>query len=276
MPFCKVTNANIYYEVIGEGKPIIMLHGFSPDHRLMKGCMEPIFKESDGWRRIYIDLPGMGKTEDYENISNSDEMLATVLEFINTFVPNQPYVIVGESYGGYLTRGIMQIHRDRILGAAFICPLILPEKQDRTVPAHSIIAEDQSFLATLSKQEVDDFSSHQVVLDEYNWKRYTNEVLAGCHIADEHFLEKIQQSYGFSFHLEDIIFHQPSLFLLGKQDAVVGYKDAFDVIELFPRATFSILDRAGHNLQIEQSNIFYALVSEWLDRVNESNRSSFL
>ncbi|MGE7840209.1 alpha/beta fold hydrolase [Lysinibacillus sp. NPDC093712] len=276
MPFWKVTNANIYYEVIGEGIPIMMLHGFSPDHRLMKGCMEPIFNESDGWKRIYIDLPGMGKTKDYENISNSDEMLTTVLEFINTFVPDQPYVIVGESYGGYLARGIMQVHRDRILGTAFICPLILPEKQDRTVPSHSIIAVDQPFLDTLTKQEVDDFSSHQVVLDESNWQRYSNEVLAGCQIADEHFLEKIQQSYGFTFHLEDIIFHQPSLFLLGKQDAVVGYKDAFDVIELFPRATFSILDRAGHNLQIEQSNIFHALVSEWLDRVIESNRSSFL
>jgi len=276
MPFWKVTNANIYYEVIGEGKPIIMLHGFSPDHRLMKGCMEPIFTERDGWSRIYIDLPGMGKTKDYESISNSDEMLETVLEFINTFLSNQPYIIVGESYGGYLTRGIIQTQRDRILGAAFICPMIIPEKQDRTVPAHWIVASDQQFLATLTKQEVEDFSSHQVVLDEYNWERYISEVLAGCHIADELFLEKIQQSYGFSFYLEDITFHQPSLFLLGKQDAVVGYKDAFDLIELFPRATFSILDRAGHNLQIEQSNIFHALVSEWLNRVNESIRSLFL
>lgn len=276
MPFCKGTHANIYYEVIGEGIPIIMLHGFSPDHRLMKGCMEPIFKERDGWSRIYMDLPGMGKTKDYENISNSDDMLETVLAFINTLLPNQPYVIVGESYGGYLTRGVMQNQKDRILGAAFICPMIVPEKQERTVPAHSIIAADQQFLATLTKQEVDDFSSNQVVLDEYNWQRYSNEVLAGCQIADVHFLEKIQQSYGFSFHLENIMFHQPSLFLLGKQDAVVGYKDAFDVLDLFPRATFSILDRAGHNLQIEQSNIFLTLMSEWLDRVNESNRSFFL
>lgn len=276
MPFCKVTNANIYYEAIGEGKPIIMLHGFSPDHRLMKGCMEPIFNDGEGWRRIYIDLPGMGKTTDYENIHNSDEMLEAVLEFINTFVPNQPYVIVGESYGGYLTRGIMQTQKDRILGAAFICPMLIPEKQDRTVPTHSIVAADQQFLTTLTKQEVDDFSAHQVVLDEYNWRRYTNEVLAGCQIADENFLDRIQQSYGFSFPLVDMTFHQPSLFLVGKQDSVVGFQDALAMLELFPRATFSILDRAGHNLQIEQADLFQALVSEWLDRVYEFNHSLFL
>ena len=42
MLFCQTNKANIYYEVIGTGTPIIMLHGFSPDHRLMKGCMEPV------------------------------------------------------------------------------------------------------------------------------------------------------------------------------------------------------------------------------------------
>ena len=55
MPFCQVTNATIYYEEIGVGQPIIMLHGFTPDHRLMKGCMEPIFTQREGWKRIYLD-----------------------------------------------------------------------------------------------------------------------------------------------------------------------------------------------------------------------------
>ncbi|MDR6724439.1 pimeloyl-ACP methyl ester carboxylesterase [Paenibacillus amylolyticus] len=52
MPYCKVKHANIYYEEMGTGKPIIMIHGFSPDHRLMSGCMEPIFEKIPGWRRI--------------------------------------------------------------------------------------------------------------------------------------------------------------------------------------------------------------------------------
>jgi hypothetical protein len=33
-----------------------------------------------------------------------------------------------------------------------------------------------------------------------------------------------------------------------------------------------VLDRAGHNLQIEQSRLFTALVHEWLDRVEEELR----
>ncbi|EHL79209.1 hypothetical protein HMPREF1015_01412 [Bacillus smithii 7_3_47FAA] len=40
MTYCKVRQAEIYYEDLGEGKPIIMMHGYSPDHLLMSGCME--------------------------------------------------------------------------------------------------------------------------------------------------------------------------------------------------------------------------------------------
>ena len=53
----------INYEIIGTGMPILMIHGMTPDQRLMKGCMEPIFQKREGWKRIYFDLPGMGKTK---------------------------------------------------------------------------------------------------------------------------------------------------------------------------------------------------------------------
>lgn len=267
MPFCQTSKANIYFEIIGTGIPIIMLHGFSPDHRLMKGCMEPIFLEQEGWKRIYFDLPGMGKTTNYSSIQNSDEMLEVVNEFIKTMTPDESYLLVGESYGGYLARGIIRESAERLLGAAFICPLIITEKWQRTVPERCIVTSDHAFLATLSQQELEDFQSNQVVLDAYNWKRYTSEVLVGCNIADHAFLDKIQQSYGFSFAVDEQSFDKPCLFLLGKQDSVVGYEDAFTILEKFPRATFAILDIAGHNLQIEQPELFTNLMSEWLDRV---------
>ena len=36
-----VKDVNIYYEIQGSGTPLVMIHGWGPDHRLMKGCMEP-------------------------------------------------------------------------------------------------------------------------------------------------------------------------------------------------------------------------------------------
>ncbi|WP_404349438.1 alpha/beta fold hydrolase [Sutcliffiella horikoshii] len=130
MAYCKVQQAEIFHEDIGEGTPIIMIHGFSPDHRLMSGCMEPIFKNSTGWRRIYLDLPGMGQSRNHAEITSSDGMLNAVVEFIQTIIPDQQYVVVGESYGGYIARGIIHNQKQQILGAAFICPVIKPLAKD--------------------------------------------------------------------------------------------------------------------------------------------------
>lgn len=66
------------------------------------------------------------------------------------------------------------------------------------------------------------------------------------------------------------VFEKPALFILGKQDASVGYKDAWDILDNYPRGTFAVLDRAGHNLQLEQVGLFNCLVNEWLDRVEEA------
>jgi hypothetical protein len=50
---------------------------------------------------------------------------------------------------------------------------------------------------------------------------------------------------------------------------MVGYADAWALLEDYPRATFAVLDRADHDLPIQQDNLYRALVANWLDRVVE-------
>ncbi|WP_396021665.1 alpha/beta fold hydrolase [Bacillus cereus group sp. BfR-BA-01380] len=268
---CLIGDVKVHYEIYGSGKPIIMLHGFTPDHRLMSGCMEPVFSQREGWKRIYIDLPGMGHTKGHESIQNSDGMLDLVLKFIDTIIPNESFLIAGESYGGYITRGVISKRKEKIDGAAFICPMIIPNINKRQLSPHTVIYRDEKFLSKLSNEECENFSSNFVVLNEYNWQRYLEEIISGIQIADEAFLTKIQKQYAFSYDVDSqlSLYEKPSLFVLGKQDSVTGYKDAWDLLDKFPRATFAVLDRAGHNLQIEQDVLFHSLINEWLDRVEE-------
>jgi len=75
--------------------------------------------------------------------------------------------------------------------------------------------------------------------------------------------------YGFSFNVDapTVPFEKPTLILVGRQDAMVGYRDAWDILENYPRATFALLDSAGHHLHLEQEKLFNPLVTEWLERV---------
>lgn len=53
----------------------------------MAGCMEPIFNTKEGYKRIYLDLPGMGKSKSTEWIKSSDDMLDIVIRFIEKSYP---------------------------------------------------------------------------------------------------------------------------------------------------------------------------------------------
>jgi len=264
-------NIKIYYEIYGEGYPILMIHGFAPDHRLMKGCMEPIFENRDQYRRIYFDLPGMGKTTAPEWIKNSDQMLDVILEFIDKIIPNQKFIIASESYGCYLARGVLLKRTKFIDGVLFLCPLIIPQPKERDLPKDfNILIKDSELISSLSPSDAEELENSLVIQSRDIWERYRDEVLSGLKIADQNFLAKLfPANYEFSFDVDSLLelYDKPTLFLLGRQDMSVGYRDAWKIIENYPNATFTVLDQAGHNLQIEKANLFNSLVNDWLDRV---------
>jgi pimeloyl-ACP methyl ester carboxylesterase len=52
----------VHYAEQGAGRPVLLLHGAGVDHREPEACFEPVFRGVAGYRRIYPDLPGMGRT----------------------------------------------------------------------------------------------------------------------------------------------------------------------------------------------------------------------
>jgi pimeloyl-ACP methyl ester carboxylesterase len=79
----KVGDSTIYYEEVGTGRPLLMLHGWPADHRGMVYDMEPFFANRSGWRRLYPDLPGMGRTGAVDWVSHQDQVLEVVIAFMD-------------------------------------------------------------------------------------------------------------------------------------------------------------------------------------------------
>ncbi|MBA1334262.1 MAG: Hydrolase, alpha/beta fold family [Firmicutes bacterium] len=138
--------------------------------------------------------------------------------------------------------------------------------------AKKVIQKNSKLLSQLDLYEMEQYASIAVVQSDETWRRFREEVLPGLKLADEAFLTNFKETgYAFSFDVDEAgsSFDKPTLILMGRQDTSVGYRDAWDLLDHYPRAAFAVLDRAGHNLQIEQPNVFTCLVSEWLDRVAE-------
>ena len=271
--FFNYYNEKVYYEEFGEGKPILIIHGLACNIELMKGCIEPIFKKVNGYKRIYIDLLGMGKSNNCSlEYASSDKILEMLLSFIKEKMDKE-FLLIGESYGGYLSRGIVSKCYKNIDGLMLLCPMIIPDDSKRTLPKRNLKFYNKKFLESLDKNKRELFSEYMIITNEKLYKRFEKEVISGIEQANNDFIKKLRENYSFSFNVDEEIkminFSKPSLFITGRQDNAVGYYDLYNLLEDYPRATFAILDTAGHNLQIEQEEVFNSLFLNWLKRVEK-------
>ncbi len=257
---------SIDYEVCGNGIPLVMLHGWGVDHRILSGPMEPLFSsDSSGFKRIYIDLPGMGKSKAGPHIRNSDGMLDALFELLDDLIPGQRYLVMGESYGGYLARGMVNKRASQIAGVILLCPVVVPGYRKGQVEPLRVVEKDGAFLDTLSLKERKSFEYMNVILTENVWMRYQNDIYDTLRHQDAHFLNKMLDG-AFSFDVDKLKepFAAPCLIIAGKQDTEVGYRDQFELMKHYTNATYVALNRAGHNLQIEQPQLFASVISGWL------------
>ena len=271
----ELKNAHVYYEIIGEGKPLLMIHGNWCDHKLMKGCMERIFEnpqntDIQGFKRIYIDLPGMGNTLLKEDISTTDDIYSILKAAVDKLITEDTYYISSESYGSYLARALLKNDFERIGGLMMICPVAVAEFEKRDIPKPEIVERDINLYRSLSDNDKRTCDTVLTIQTEHVWKRYIEEVRSGVRKSNITLLKKIKrEGYTFkdSIDLLQKPFKKPSLILLGMQDQSVGYKDSFKLADNFPRADFIVLDGAGHMLQIEKENEFSYHTERWLRKL---------
>lgn len=268
--FAMIEHTKIHYQVYGDGKPVVLLHGMGCDLRLMKGCLEPIFQKLPDYKRIYIDLPGMGKSDASLEFSCADGILHLLVSMINR-LNLEHFLLIGESYGGYLARGILASPlASRVDGLLCICPVVIPKHISRKPAEKNIEFFDVPFLQQISPKQRAEFCEYAVVANPQTYERYQQEIEPGLQISNKEFLDELTRHYEFADDIDQKIrqskFGKPTLFLTGRQDNSVGYEDLWKLMEDYPRATFAVLDCAGHNLQIEQPALFDCLVREWIMR----------
>jgi pimeloyl-ACP methyl ester carboxylesterase len=120
---------------------------------------------------------------------------------------------------------------------------------------------------TLGADVADVFRRNLVVQTPAIYERF-KALLPAMTPSDPAFLGRLDTWFSFPVDPLPAPFDRPTLFVLGRQDAVVGYRGAFGLMESYPRASVAVLDRAGHAAPWEQEGVFRALVDEWLTGVS--------
>jgi len=133
----RVGQAVVHYVEHGTGRPVLVLHGAGVDHREAEACFELAFDGVAGLRRIYPDLPGMGRTTAPETMRSADDVLDTLLNFAEEVIGGTGHLIIGHSAGAYYAQAMATRGPAQVDGLALVCPL-LPGMRD--IPEHRVVA----------------------------------------------------------------------------------------------------------------------------------------
>lgn len=246
----------VHFVEHGVGRPVLVLHGAGVDHREAEACFEPAFAGTTEWRRIYPDLPGMGRTFAPASLRGADDVVDMLLDLAAGLADGAPYLVVGHSAGAYFAQAMAARHPAWVAGLALVCPLL---PGTREVPEHRVVSGS----GEIGDEE---FQGYFVVRTPAMLERYERFVAPATELVDWAALERIGERWEIT-PVSGPAYGGPTLVVAGRGDSTVGYAAAVDLVEHYPRATLAVVDGAGHALPHEKPELLRTLVTEWLRQV---------
>ncbi|QVQ51491.1 alpha/beta hydrolase [Spiractinospora alimapuensis] len=252
----------------GAGVPLVFVHGLGVDHRLLLD-LDDVFAETGEWERIYLDLPGFGETRPLTGRGGLPDVADWLDQAVDGLIGSTPFAVVGNSLGGLLARDLVARRRRQCVGLALLAPVVDPLRDRRVLPEVRAVGEDHALLRSLSAEDAETYAEMAVIQSRANWERFRVAALPGIRAADGDAMRRIGELYALSATPDDTLdgFDRSTLIVAGKQDTVVGYVDQWTLSQRFARASYAVLDQAGHNVHLDQPEVVRELLRDWSRRV---------
>jgi len=249
---------SIYYQVIGEGIPIIMLHGYLANGDLFQH-LAPDFTHK--YQLILPDLRGYGRSTHLNGPFDIKQLAADVYQITQALGIPKAHVL-GYSKGGIVAQQLAKNYPDIVqsltLGCTFAYKtLSVTERLQRTLLPYVVKRLGSKGLAKFVFQSM----SGGEEMREEDWKHYKQMILMN---EDEKVMEGIKALLTFDSRpwLHEI--QIPSLVIGGKEDLVVPPHHQELLAEKIPHVKAKFFDRAGHGLMFTHQNKFSDTVLQFL------------
>jgi len=119
--------SGIFHRKLGEGFPLILIHGFCESHEIWNNVVEPLAEKFEVYT---IDLPGFGKSELLQTSFSIDDVAEKVFSWIETEAIKNP-VVLGHSLGGYVTLSMAKNHSEKIAAIGLFQSSAFPDSEEK-------------------------------------------------------------------------------------------------------------------------------------------------
>lgn len=245
----KIKNKKINYEVEGEGKSLILLHGWLASLETMK----PLQKHLVKYFKVYnVDIIGFGKSELPDEPMNTNDFGDFLSEFINKLKIENP-ILIGHSNGGrtilnYAGRNLGKINKIVLIDSAGIKPKRKPNYYFKIYAFKTVKNLVKIFPKkfdhlrekALSKFGSADYKSSPEVL------RKTMNII----------LNEDQRK-----NMPNI--DAPTLMIWGDKDTATPLEDAKKMEKLIKNSGIAVLEGAGHFSYLDRLNQCLIILDEF-------------
>ena len=251
----------LHSNIIGEGKPFIILHGFLGMGDNWKTLGKLFSKE--GYQVHLVDQRNHGKSF-HHNTFNYGIMVEDLKEYCDHYDLND-FVLLGHSMGGKTAMNFSTTYPE------MVAKLIVADIGPKSYPLHhqdilkALLALDLSIVKT--RKEADEVLSgyiqnmgiRQFLAKNLYWK---NPGELALRINLPVLVENIEE-VGKSLE-EKEIYNGDTLFLAGANSHYIEAVDEYIIKSHFPKSSIKSISNAGHWLHAENPKDFYSEVLNFI------------
>jgi 2-succinyl-6-hydroxy-2,4-cyclohexadiene-1-carboxylate synthase len=269
------SDVRLNYEVIGDGTPVTLLHGFTQSGRSWR---EVIYKMPEGWQWILPDLRGHGETRVRPGAPHTMEACTADLEMLWDHLGIARTHLAGYSMGGRLALHVAAARPDRVLSLL-------------TIGAHAGLDEDardgrrrgdEAMAQRIEAEGLESFVNYWASLPlfaglERRGPSFIAQVRAGR--MNNHAAGLAESLRGMGAGAMRPVWNElarvrcPCTFVAGQLDH--GYVAAAGrLAESVPNGRVVIVQRAGHTVHQERPDAFARLLLAHLEAASERSEAS--
>ncbi|HSR31256.1 MAG TPA: alpha/beta hydrolase [Anaerolineae bacterium] len=214
----------MYYEIHGEGEPLIVLHGSADSIETMRNAIVPLAEQ---YRVIAVDTRGHGRSTDSDHPFSYDLFAKDIIELMDLLEIDRAH-IVGLSDGGITGLTIAMTYPDRLDRLVAVGANASPEGLTE------IVVEGMRYGAFFESTPSYAYQRHAP--DPSHWRNLT-EKLRHMILSEPNFtqddLAKIQA---------------PVLVMIGENDRFIRIDHTEGLHRMIANSTLFIVPKAGHNV----------------------------
>ena len=241
--------------------PILLLHGFDSSVLEFRRLLPQLAEQREGWA---IDLLGFGFTARPVGVPVSPIAIRTHLYAAWKTLIDRPVILVGASMGGAAAIDFALTYPEAVK------QLVLIDSAGLSVglPLGKLIVQPVGNWATafLSSPKV----RQKISLKAYFDPSFASPDALSCstlHLSEPNWQQALisfTQSGGYrSFRRQLAQLQPPTLILWGKNDRILGTKDAIPFQQAIPNSQLIWIDRCGHVPHLEQPQLTAAHILEF-------------